>query len=156
VKVLVFGYGNPGRLDDGLGPAFVEAVAALGIDGVTADSNYQLQPEDALFVAEHDAVILVDAAVDGPEPYAFTAIKPRAETSFTTHHMSPEGLMALACDTFGTRTEGYLLAIRGHEFDEFGERLSARAQENLAAALAFLRPRLEGRSFRNAPTTIEG
>ncbi len=154
-RVLVLGYGNPGRLDDGLGPAFADAVAALGMEGVTVDSDYQLQPEDALAVAEHDVVIFVDAAVSGPEPHAFTAVTPRAETSFSTHSTSPEALLALARETFDAETRAYLLAIRGYEFDAFGEELSPRARDNLAAALEFLTPRLLNRKFESAATVDE-
>jgi hydrogenase maturation protease len=154
--VLVLGYGNPGRFDDGLGPAFVEAVAALGIDGVTVESDYQLQPEAALLVAEHDVVVFVDAAAEGPEPFSFAAVAPSVESSFTTHHLSAEGLLALARDALGARTRAYVLAIRGREFGGFGESLSAAARENLAAALAFLRPRLTSGAFDDATATNEG
>ena len=46
-KVLLIGYGNPGRLDDGLGPALAAAVEKLAIPGVTVDADYQLNVEDA-------------------------------------------------------------------------------------------------------------
>ena len=39
VKTLLIGYGNPGRLDDGLGPALAEAVAKLAIPGVTVEAD---------------------------------------------------------------------------------------------------------------------
>ncbi len=155
IRVLVLGYGNPGRLDDGLGPAFADAVAALGLAGVTVDSDYQLQPENALAVAEHDVVIFADAAVTGPEPFSFAGVAPRAETSFSTHSTSPAALLALARETFEAETRGYLLAIRGYEFDAFGEELSPGACENLAAALAFLTPRLKSRDFEGTATVDE-
>ena len=51
-KILVYGYGNPGRQDDGLGVALVEEleqwVATEKIPGLDFDSNYQLNAEDAL------------------------------------------------------------------------------------------------------------
>ena len=46
--------------------------------------------------------------------------------------------MGLAVDLFGAKTKGYILGIRGYEFNEFGERLSERAQANLEAALLFI------------------
>ena len=151
IRVLVLGYGNPGRLDDGLGPAFAEAVAALGIPGVTVDSDYQLQPENALAIAEHDVVIFADAATSGPEPFSFTRVAPRAGATFSTHSTSPAALLALAHDTFESGTEGYVLGIRGRRFDAFGEELTPRARENLAAALGFLAPRLRSRTFLGTP-----
>jgi hydrogenase maturation protease len=150
MKVLVLGYGNPGRLDDGLGPALAEAVEEMQLPDVTADADYQLQPEDALRIAEASVVVFADAAVEGPEPFFFRPIEPRPGATFTTHHLDPEGLLAMAEETLGARTEAYVLGIRGYEFDEFGENLSSRGRENLGAAIRFLEPVLRERRFREA------
>lgn len=149
-RILVLGYGNPGRRDDGLGPALAEAIAAQAPPGVTALADYSLQVEHAPLVAEHAAVVFADAAVSGPEPFIFRRVDPAADTSFTTHSVSAAGLLALAGEHFGGAPAAYVLAIRGHEFDEFGERLSSRAQANLDAALAFLLPRLCGEELARA------
>jgi hydrogenase maturation protease len=146
-RILVYGYGNPGRLDDGLGPALAAALAAEAIPGVTCDSNYQLSVEDAAAVAAHDVAIFVDADTAGPEPFWFDRIEPRRELSFSSHSCSPQAVLALAEDLLGGRAEAYLLGIRGYEFNEFGEGLSERAGANLGAAIEFLRLALEERRF---------
>jgi hypothetical protein len=61
--ILVIGYGNPGRHDDGLGPAFAELVEKLDLDHVTVEAGYQLTVEDAAIISEHDVVVFVDAAM---------------------------------------------------------------------------------------------
>lgn len=142
--ILVYGYGNPGRLDDGLGPAFVRELTARGVEGVSLESGYQLQIEDAALVAEHDVVVFADADAAGDEPYEIRWIEPRPETTFTTHSVAPEALLGLAHQHFGARTLGFVLGIRGYEFDEFGEELSLRAQQNLAAAADFMERALRG------------
>jgi hydrogenase maturation protease len=147
-RILVYGYGNPGRLDDGLGPAAADALAAEGLPDVTVDANYQLSVEDAAAVAAHDVVVFVDADTSGPEPFWFDRLQPRRETSFSTHSVSPQAVLALAEDLLGGRAEGYVMGIRGYEFNGFGEGLSARAATNLAAAIAFLREALEERRFK--------
>ena len=139
---LLIGYGNPGRVDDGLGPALAAAVEKLGLEGVTVDSDYQLTVEDAAAVAEHGAVVFADAAVAGPEPFRFRRVWPRPHLSFSSHHLEPSAVLALAEDLFGAQVKGFTLEIRGYEFNEFGERLSAGAQANLAAALKFIGPLL--------------
>ena len=48
---LLLGWGNPGRLDDGLGPALAEALQARGLAGLTIGTGYQLQVEDAAELA---------------------------------------------------------------------------------------------------------
>ncbi|MBN2431692.1 MAG: hydrogenase maturation protease [Acidobacteria bacterium] len=138
VRVLVLGYGNPGRCDDGLGPALVESLAAEALPGVTIDADYQLAVEDAAVIAEHDVVIFVDAAVKGTEPFYFRPVIPSPVVSFSTHSLSPESLLGLARDVFQKERPGYVLGIRGYEFNEFGERLSPRAAANLERARDFI------------------
>jgi hydrogenase maturation protease len=137
--VLVIGYGNPGRLDDGLGPALAERLARRRIPGVTVDADYQLTVEDAAAVAAHGAVVFADASVDGAEPFFFREVAPAGTgPSFSSHSVEPAEVLGMARALFGARTRGYALGIRGYAFDEFGERLSERAEANLAAALRFL------------------
>ncbi len=155
VRVLLIGYGNPGRLDDGLGPALAAAVEKLAIPGVKVDAAYQLSVEDAAAVAEHDVVIFADADVAGPEPFWFRRIEPGPTWSFSTHSVEPAAVLGLARQMFSARTEGYILGIRGYDFNEFGERLSDRARANLDAAVAFIEPMLRSGSFREVPGKVE-
>ncbi len=151
-RFLVIGYGNPGRLDDGLGPALAEALEAKAIPGVTVESDYQLVVEDAAQVAEHDVVVFVDAAVAGREPFFVRRIGTKPAQGLGSHTIEPEALMGLARDAFGAETRGFALGIRGYEFNEFGERLSERARRNLDAALEFLESRLRSGTFDGAET----
>lgn len=142
-RVLVLGYGNPGRQDDGLGPAAAAAMAARNWPGVTVCDNYQLVIEDALEVAAHDVVVFVDAARDGEAPYEVHPLTPAFEIAFTSHLVKPEVLLALAEQVCGASPQAWLLGIRGYEF-EFLEGLTARGAENLALAVAFLVERIGG------------
>ncbi len=151
LRILVIGYGNPGRLDDGLGPALADALEQMALPGVTVESDYQLTVEDAAAVAAHDVVIFADAACDGREPFTFRRLAavdgeriddvpgPR----FTSHHLAPADVLELARRLFRGRPEGYLLAIRGYDFNEFGEGLSVGARANLERAVEFLAAAIE-------------
>ena len=155
-RVLVLCYGNPGRLDDGLGPALGEILEREGLPGITVDIDYQLTVEDAAVAAEHSVVVFADAAVRGAEPFFFHAVAPKAGLGFSSHGAEPEAILALAADLTGTAPEGYALGIRGYEFDDFGETLSPGAVENLSAALQFMLPVLLRRSFREAAADQTG
>lgn len=146
-RTLILGYGNPGRRDDGLGPALAAAVERLALPGVTVEAAYQLAVEDAAAVAAHDAVVFADAACRGAGPFTFRPLAAEPAAGFSTHRVGPGAVLALARELFGARAAAYVLAIRGYEFGEFGEGLSARAADNLAAALAFLVPRLRDGSL---------
>ena len=105
-SVLVIGYGNPGRCDDGLGPALAEAVERLHLPGVTVEADYQLTVEDAAAAAAHRYVVFADASVGGREPFFFRAVHPAGGTSFSTHSVEPEAVLALARDLFQADTRG--------------------------------------------------
>jgi hydrogenase maturation protease len=146
-SALVYGYGNPGRGDDGLGPALAAAVEGFGYAGTTVESNYQLELQDAAELARHDVVIFADADVSGPEPFWFNRVEPAARMGFTSHSVTPGALLALASELFGGTTQAFALGIRGYEFDDLREVLSPRAQENLDQAVLFVKRALEDRKF---------
>ncbi len=148
-RILLIGYGNPVRGDDGLGPAIAEEVEQLAIDGLTVDADYQLTVEDAASVADHEAVIFVDASVNGDEPFSFTRVNPRRQESFSSHSVSPEGVLSLAEELFQAKSEAYMLAVRGYCFNMFDEEMTAKALENKREAIQFLRSILESGSFKN-------
>ena len=143
-NLLIIGFGNPGRLDDGLGPAFAAAMEAKDLPGVTVDSDYQLTVEDAVVVAEHPVVLFADADVAGAEPFYIRPATPAADSmTFSTHHVSIEGVLALTRDMFNATPEAYVIGIRGYELNEFGERLSPKAQANLDAAIGHVTAAIE-------------
>ena len=139
--ILIYGYGNPGRQDDGLGPALVAELEAWaqteGLSGIVFDSNYQLNVEDALTVAESRAVVFVDATKEGKAPFEFRPLAPQKEISFSTHAMPPESVLALADELYGARPPAWILAIRGEAWEP-NAALSAAALAHLAAAREFL------------------
>ncbi len=147
VRLLLIGYGNPARQDDGLGPAFAAAIEKLNLDGVTVESGYQLSVEDAESAARHRAVIFVDAATQGPEPFAFRRLAPETPQSFSSHSVSPAAVLGLAQAMFGADVEGYVLAIRGYSFEMFVETLTEQAAANLAEALRQAAPALRAGSL---------
>ena len=149
-KVLIIGYGNPAREDDGLGPAFAEALEQCGIIDVTIESNYQLTVEDAAAVADHDVVIFIDSSVDGEKPFSFTHLFPKPMDSFTSHSVGPETVLCLARELFGAVTKGYMLCIRGYSFAMFKETMTEKASENLKKTFDFLIPVLRSQSFHEA------
>jgi hydrogenase maturation protease len=146
-RVLVIGHGNPGRQDDGLGPALAAAFEAKSLPGVTVEATYLLEPEDAELVSRHDVAVFVDAAVTGPEPFSVQAVRPAETLTFSTHGLGAAEIMGLAHHLFGSAARGYVLAVRGYQFDEFGETLSARARENLEQAERHLEELIRSGSF---------
>lgn len=141
--VLVFGWGNPSRGDDALGPLFVERFEALQLPGVECLTDFQLQVEHALDLKGRARVLFVDASID-TATFTATRIEPQRDTSFTTHAISPQSVMQTFFDIEKAAPPPcWLLAIGGTSF-ELGEPLSRDAAANLDAALAWARDWLAG------------
>jgi len=138
--VLLIGYGNPARGDDGLGPRCLELMQS-GQQGHRVDTitDYQLQVEHALDLMHRRQVIFIDASITVGSAFRLTPVHPARDNSYTSHAMSPAAVLAVyeqICDQ--ALPEVNLLSIQGYEF-EFGTPISARAQENLHQAVSFLR-----------------
>jgi hydrogenase maturation protease len=136
-RILILGYGNPGRQDDGLGPAAATEMSLLGLPNLKTQDNYQLNIEDAIDVAAHDIVWFVDASKTGKAPYFVEDLSPVSSLEFTSHLVRPEVILAIAQQYFGRLPQAHLLAIRGYGF-EFIEELTDGARANLRAALTML------------------
>jgi hydrogenase maturation protease len=148
-RVLVLGYGNPAREDDGIGPCVADGIAALEIEGVEVDTGYQLAVEDAEAVSRHDAVVLVDAAVEGPEPFSFQRVEPAGGHEFSTHALSAEGVVSLSRELFGSTSPVWLLGVRGYSFRMFEETMTVEARRNIGEAVSFLAGKLRMGLGRN-------
>lgn len=137
--ILVIGFGNPGRADDGLGPALAEALLERDLAGVDVRIDYQLAVEHAADVAAARVVIFVDATVDpGCRPFALERLHPEPGLDFTSHALAPARVLALAGELFGASPTAWLLTIGGECFDPFREGLSATGRANLEGALEFV------------------
>ncbi len=137
---LVLAWGNPGRRDDGLGPALAEAIAARALPEVRVSADYHLQVEDAAELAGCGRVLFVDADRGGRGPYRLRRLAAEAGAGaglgFSSHGISPARRLGFARDLYGASPEAWLMGIRGYDFDGFGEGLSSGARANLAAAIA--------------------
>jgi hydrogenase maturation protease len=134
---LVFGWGNPSRGDDALGPLFIDHIAALQLPGVECLTDFQLQVEHALDLENRKRILFIDASIDATAPFAVTVLEAARDASFTTHAMTPEAVMHVYVELHDEPPPPCtLLAIRGERF-ELGEAISPAAATHLDAALAW-------------------
>lgn len=137
--MLLIGYGNVGRGDDGLGPAFAERIEAAGLSGISVDLDYQLTVDHAPMVAEHDLVVFADALMGADAPFTFTPLEAGKAQGMGSHSLTPVAVLTLAATLFGKAPRAYVLGISGHDFGEVKEGLSEEALANLALAEEFFR-----------------
>ena len=133
--VLVFGWGNPSRGDDALGPLFVDAVEAMRLPGVECLTDFQLQVEHALDLKGRQRVLFVDASANAAAPFTIERIEPARDSSFTTHAVSPQAILQVFREVEAEPPPPcWLLAIRGDAW-ELGTAPSEAARQNLEEAL---------------------
>ena len=135
-RLLVIGYGNALRRDDGVGPRAARAVAAWRLSGVEGITTHQLTPELAERIGEAERVVFVDA---GPADIVRTRpMEPSRAAQVLGHTSEPHELLDLAEALFGRRPEAWLITLPAPELG-FGEGLSAAAEHGLAEALRQVR-----------------
>ncbi len=85
MRILIYGYGNPGRQDDGLGIRLVERLEEWsvlnGLDGVSFENNYQLNIEDAEAISDQELVIFADASEEDIEDFCFSKVDGKGKLS---------------------------------------------------------------------------
>ncbi len=141
-KLVVLGWGNCSRGDDGLGPAMLARIEALGLGHVTTIEDFQLQLEHALDLKGADLALFIDAGSGTPAPFAFWETEARPGLTHTSHAMAPEAVLDVYTRVLGeTPPPAFVLAIRGEAF-ELGTELGAEAVARLDLAWDFLRPLL--------------
>jgi len=142
--VLVFGYGNPSRGDDALGPALIERLEPETRPGrplahVELLTDFQLQVEHALDLVGRRQVVFVDADMTTNPPFRYQRIAPERDTACTTHAMSPQTILHVHAGLHdpASAPECWLMGIRACTC-ELGQGISEQAAANLDAACRFL------------------
>lgn len=134
--VLIIGFGNPLRGDDGLGWQAAERLAAASRPGRQVLACQELTPDLAEPLSRASRAVFIDAAAHG-EPGAIVVSEVRAgpvEASAFSHHLGPAGLLALAAAWYGRAPQAELITVAGASF-EYSETLSSVAQTALENVL---------------------
>ncbi len=142
-KILVYGYGNPGRQDDGAGVEVINKLEewkqTIGIPNLSLDANYQLNIEDSAEMQDKDIVVFVDASLEEDvDGFICTRVKPSSKAEFTMHSVSPGFLLDLTQKIYNKDPKSYLVHIKGYEW-EFQKEMTSKASENLDKAVAFIK-----------------
>jgi hydrogenase maturation protease len=132
--VLIIGYGNPLRGDDGLGLAAAAALTQLLADrpDVQVITVHQLTPDLAELIAGYATVIMLDAhAGETPGELVVTRIAPVAGRSQPfSHYLSPAELLTVTEALYDRRPAVWLAGLTGSSF-EVGHSLSEPVRQAL-------------------------
>ena len=136
-RVLIIAYGNPLRSDDGIAwRAAEELKHGPGSAAAEIICVHQLMPELAEQVGHFENVIFLDASCKGElgtitcEPVSAQS----ADVQFW-HQLTPESLLALSVQLFGTAPDAFSVSFSGESFDH-GDTLSQAAIVGLPRLVA--------------------
>ncbi len=135
--MLIIGYGNVLRSDDGVGCHLADRIALdPRFADVTVLRQHQLAPENALDLSEAGLAVLIDAG-HGPAAGSF-AVTPvdrsHEDVRTLSHHLGPATLVALAEELYGTAPEVLTVTVGVADLGT-GERLSPAVQAALPAVV---------------------
>jgi hydrogenase maturation protease len=135
--ILLIGYGNELRADDGAGPVVVRELAASepAAESVVV---HQLLPELAERLAAVRFVVFVDAGLAPADAEVdVRRIEPAPVPVPLGHVADPRSLLALTHRLHGRVPEAWQVTVPGQDFG-LGQNLSPRAQRNVHAAVRCL------------------
>ena len=138
--VLIIGYGNTLRGDDGIGCLAAEALAASAArDGVDVMRLHQLAPELVEAVSRVEAVLFIDARSGGRAgEVRCEEIGAVAGDSGFTHQLTPSTLLALTQQLYGRAPAGYEVSVSGRSF-ELSEELSPEVSKAMPRLVGLVR-----------------
>jgi hydrogenase maturation protease len=133
--VLVIGYGNTLRSDDGVGPRVAMSAASWARPDLTALAVHQLTPELAAPLVGAGLAIFVDARLAGAEmAVEVVRLLPRAARETMGHALDPGALLAMGQVLYGRAPRSWLVTIPVADL-AVGEGLSSTAERGAAEAL---------------------
>lgn len=130
-KLLLLGYGNPDREDDGVAWHILRVLTLkLGLAGPDSYEDefpdydqigfafhLQLTPEMAEDINEYPYVCFVDAHTGNiPEPVRLIKVESEFQNSPFTHHLTPQSLMSMCETLYGKKPDSALVSVLGHRF----------------------------------------
>lgn len=138
-RLLILGYGNPLRSDDGLGWRAAENLAEKFASAeVEIRTCHQLVPELADALSRVETAFFIDAACDGePGEVKCAPVIPQGETPSFSHQLTPAAVLDWARHLYGRYPRAFALSVCGQRFD-LGENLSPAVAASLPRLVALV------------------
>jgi hydrogenase maturation protease len=138
-RILIIGYGNPLRCDDGLAWHIADKLSQLTLPSdVEIITRHLLTPELAHAVSRAATVLFIDAARVGvPGEIVSVPLEQEPFSSVFTHEMSPAAILSVAKELYGRSAEAFAISVCGECFDH-GEKVSAKVEESLPQVVALV------------------
>ncbi|MBD2346721.1 hydrogenase maturation protease [Anabaena subtropica] len=133
--VMVIGYGNDLRSDDGIGQWIANEIASWHLPSVESVAVHQLTPDLVDSLASVDLAIFVDACLPVENfDVQVQSLLPACDIDSNVHTGDPRSLLALTEAIHGNFPVAWWVTIPGMNF-EVGDRFSRTMEAGKAIAL---------------------
>ncbi len=136
-QILVIGYGNPFRGDDGFGGLAAGHVEERQIAGIKVVVSHQLNPELAELLSQSSYAVFLDAIIsdDKPGTLSATSVEHCDLSTFGMHRFEPGSLLALSQSLYGQAPPATLITATARSFDH-GDTISEEVRQAAVKAAA--------------------
>ncbi len=129
-KILLIGYGNPTRMDDGVGWYIANMIRESIGDKIEVMEADQLSVEMIEDIKDRQIVIFVDAHVSEEDDWIrISEVEPDSKLGLTAHIVSPSNLLSICQSIYNKYPKAYLYSVKGVNFD-FSEELSEQTRRS--------------------------
>lgn len=136
--ILLIGYGNPTRMDDGVGWYIAKMIRESISDRVDVMEADQLSVEMIEDIKDRQVVIFVDAHVSEKDDWTrISEVEPNSKLGLTAHIVSPSNLLSICQSIYNKYPKAYLYSVKGVNFD-FSEELSEQTRKSADEAIKLL------------------
>lgn len=151
MTILVLGYGNLDRQDDGAAwhvlsqlmqefgltrPTSIDVDEYLKEKDIHFLFQLQLLPELAYDLDRYDYAVLIDAHTGAiPNEVNLEEVSPDFQASPLTHHLTANSLLSIAQQIHSKYPRSILVSVRGYQFT-FSQQLSSKTAELVPIAVA--------------------
>jgi Ni,Fe-hydrogenase maturation factor len=131
--LLVIGYDNNTRRQDGTGPRVAGAIEAMGLPGVRVVVQQALMAELAGVITEASEVVFIDTAPGPQREVEMHKVEAATEAPPGSAAPNPSSLLAQARKIFGYTPPGWILSVPAEQMN-FGDGLQAALEQVLGLA----------------------
>ena len=143
-RVLIIGYGNPLRADDGVGwQAARRLTELLQDEPIEILALHQLTPELAEPISRADLIIFIDASLEG-QPGSWKCERLELDTTLgnsLAHHFTPRSLLAYAQAIFKVSPTALVVSVAGESF-AYCDQLTPRVETALPQVVEHVREQI--------------
>ncbi len=142
--VLIIGYGNTLRSDDGAGQLVAEKIDNLQWENVRTMAVHQLTPELAFDIAESEMVIFIDAyaCIENQAQLKVESLKIEENQVILAHSINPTTLLNLSHKLYDKLPPAWWVLIPAINFD-FGENISFVTKQSIEEAISCIKDLIE-------------